>query len=168
MTMTGPMYCDTSDVVALVTSFNYGGTPGDIDPLQVEIAIRQASAKVSSWTEQAWGKDNAGKTVPVPDIIQSITMNIAVYYATLTYRKNAPMNVADPVVLRYQDALNDLKAIANAEIDPNPVTPDQPYQTPGIVRNTNYPTFTLYDSGTRLVNGRIEPDGDSRAGGLSR
>src|SRR5580704_226502 len=111
MSMVGPAYCSVSDVITAVTSFNYGGTPGDISTPIVQAAVYQASAKVSAWSGQDWGTDSSGNVAAIPDIIQSITINIATYYATLSYRKNKPMEVNDPVLLRYNDALADLKAI---------------------------------------------------------
>lgn len=158
MTMSGPAYCLVADVVQILTSFNFGGTPGDIDPSIVQAAIGQASAKVSAWTGQDWGTDNAGNTVAAPDIIQSITLNIAAYYATLSYRKNKPLENNDPVLLRYQDAVADLKAIQEGMINPNPVTPNKPSGSPGRRINTNPATFTPYDSGTVLESGRVIPD----------
>lgn len=164
MTMTGPAYCQVTDVVTILTSFNYGGTAGDISTDIVQVAVYQASSKVSAWTGQDWGTDASGNTVPVPDIIQSITLNIAAYYATLSYVKNKPLTANDPVLLRYNDAVADLKAIQEGMITPNPVAVNEPINAPGRVINVNPPSFTPYDSGTTLRRGRIENDTYPQAG----
>jgi Protein of unknown function (DUF1320) len=159
MSMAGPAYCTVADTVTLVTAFNSGGTFGDINTAIVQLAIGQASAEVSAWTGQIWGTDETGASVAVPDLIQSITLNIAAYYATLSYRKNKPVEDNDPVLLRYNSAMANLKAIQEGEIDANPVTPNKPVSSPGRVINTNPPTFTPYDSGTTLEpDGRVRPE----------
>lgn len=169
MAMTGPAYCEVADVILIMTSFNSAGTPGDIATNIVQLAIYQASADVSSWTSQDWGTNSAGQSIAVPDMVQSITLNIAAYYATLSYRKNKPLDSSDPVVLRYNMAMANLKAIQEGMIDPSPEPLNAPISAPGHVVNTNRPTFTLYDSGTTIRNGHIEaeefPRGRDRNGG---
>lgn len=164
MTMNGPAYCSTDDVVTAVTSFNAGGTPGDIATDIVQAAVYQASAKVSAWTGIDWGTDSNGNTVPVPDIIQSITINIAAYYATLSYRKNKPVETNDPVLLRYNDSVADLKAVQEGMITPSPEPSGKPIHAPGRVINTQLRAFTPYDSGTRVTRGGYVTPEDYPAG----
>jgi|ERR1700722_2006279 len=168
MTFSGTAYCAVSDVITAVTSFNYGGTPGDINTAIVQAAVDQATAKVSAWTGIDWAVDQYGNTLVVPDIIQSITINIATYYATLSYRKNKPMEANDPVLLRYNDALSDLKAIQEGQITPDPVANGAPIYNSGRVINTQLRTFTLHDSNTRIERGHISsenyPDAEGNNG----
>lgn len=164
MTMTGPAYCLVADVITAVTSFNPGGTPADIDPSIVQAAVYQASSKVAAWTGQDWGVDGQGNALTPPDIIQSITINIATYYATLSYRKNRPMEANDPVLLRYNDAVADLKAIQEGEITPNPAATGAGTNRPGRVINTQPRAFTPHDSGTRISRGGFIRPEDSPAG----
>lgn len=137
MALTGQSYCEVSDVINAMTSYNAAGTPAEIDPSIVQQAITQASAKVSGWTGSVWGIDSSGNVVPVPSLVQSITINIAAYYATLAYRKNKPLEANDPVLLRYQDAMTDLNAIQTGQISPSPYDPSngEDYES-GHVRNT--------------------------------
>lgn len=158
MTFSGTAYCQVSDVITAVTSFNFGGTPGDINPAIVQAAVDQATAKVSAWTGINWAVDSQGTAITVPDIIQSITINIATYYATLSYRKNKPMDANDPVLLRYNDACADLQAIQEGKITPDPVASGAPLHAGGgRVINTQLRTFTLENSGTCVERGHIEP-----------
>ena len=159
MTFSGTAYCTVQDVITAVTSFNFGGTPGDINSDIVQAAVDQATAKVSAWTGLNWAIDQQGNTLVVPDIIQSITINVATYYATLSYRKNKPLEANDPVLLRYNDALADLKAIQEGLITPNPVANGAPIYASGRVYNTQFRTFTLQDSGTHLESGHVEAAG---------
>lgn len=146
MALTGQAYCDVSDVINAMTSFNAAGTPAEIDPAIVQQAITQASAKVSSWSGMVWGVGSGGAIVPVPALIQSITVNIAAYFATLSYRKNKPLEANDPVLLRYQDAMSDLQAIQNGQINPDPYDPSNGSGSErGRVRNTVAKTFSGED-----------------------
>ena len=161
MTISGPSYCEVSDVINAMTSYNAAGTPAEIDQSIVQQAITQASAKVSSWTSQVWGYDGSGNTIPVPDLVTSITINIAAYYATLSYRKNKPLEANDPVVMRYQDAMADLNAIQTGQISPSPYDPsngssgsgDSPGYGRGAVRNTIPKIFVGRDSNTHISRG---------------
>lgn len=157
-TFNGATYCQVSDVITALTSFNSSGTPGDISSDIIQLAIDQASARVSSWTGQQWNVDGSGNVIEPPDMIASLTLDIATYYATLSYRKNKPMAPEDPVLLRYQNAMADLKSIQEGMIDPSPQQPNMPISAPGRVINTNPPSFTPYDSGTTLRRGRVEAD----------
>lgn len=148
MTVTGPAYCEVSDVIDAMTSYNAAGTPAEIDPAIVQLAIVQASSKVSSWTSEVWPTDT------VPSFVQSLTVNIAAYYATLSYRKNKPLEANDPILLRYNDAMADLKAINTGQINPDPYNPVTPGSgSRGTVRNTIPKVFTGYDSNTHVSRG---------------
>lgn len=157
--MSGTSYCTTDDLVGALTGLNSSGTPGQgMDQTLLQTACDQATAKVSSWTGQIWGISGAGTVIPVPDIIISLTIDVACYYATLAYRKNKPLDLRDPVQLRYNDALSDLKAIQEGQIDPNPAQLNQTVSAPGIAINTVAPTLTPEDAGCHLSKtGRIEP-----------
>lgn len=156
MAFTATTYCQADDVINAMTSNNAAGTPAEINPAVVQLAITQASSKVSAWTSNTWGIDGKGNAVPVPPIIQSITINVAAYYATLSYRKNKPLETNDPVLLRYQDAVSDLTAIMNNQITPDPDIPGQPTYGRGAIRNTIPRTFTGYDTATRVgLDGRL-------------
>jgi phage gp36-like protein len=163
---TGPTYCEVEDVISAMTSYNSTGTPGEISADIVQLAIEQASAKVSSYTNNIWGWNSEGP-IPVPYVISSITINIAAYYATLSYRKNKPLQENDPVILRYNDAIADLKAIQTGQIQPDPNDPSNGQSgsgsssgySRGAVRNTIPRVFTGRDSNTHISNtGTVTPD----------
>lgn len=163
MPLSGTAYCAVADVTQALTSLNAQGTPADMPTAVVQLAIEQASSRVSAWTGQVWGFNGAGQVIAVPDIIISTTIDIACYYATLSYRKNKPVEANDPVVMRYNDAMVDLKAIQEGEISVNPVPPNEPFQRTGTVINTVPKTLTMEDAGVRLERGRVRvqdyPDG---------
>jgi hypothetical protein len=77
------------------------------------------------------------------------------------------MEANDPVLLRYNDACADLKAIQEGQITPDPVANGAPLYNSGRVYNTRFRTFTLRDSNTRLESGHIENDTFPDNGGFN-
>jgi hypothetical protein len=120
-------------------------------------ACLRASAKISSSIGQIYGTDSSGATIPVPEVIQQLTLSVAAYFATLSYRKNKPLDARDPVQLLYNDALLDLASIQKGANDPDP-QPVSVGAARGKVINTVPPALTPYDSGTVLTRGRVEED----------
>lgn len=53
----------------------------------------------------------------VPALVKSLTVDVAAYLATLTYRQSKDLAQFDPVVLRYQRALELMKGLADGTID---------------------------------------------------
>jgi phage gp36-like protein len=58
----------------------------------------------------------------VPPLVTALTVDLAAYRATLTYRQSVDLGVDDPVRLRYTDCMAMLKAIAAGDMD-LPATP---------------------------------------------
>lgn len=59
----------------------------------------------------------------VPPLVTALTVDVAAYRATLTYRQSVDLGVDDPVRLRYADALAMLKQLSTGSMD-LPVVPD--------------------------------------------
>lgn len=83
----------------------------------------------------------------VPPIVKSITMNIAAYLATLTFRRTLDMTDQDPVSLRYARAEANLTAIVKGQMDlpVSPPTPD-PVVDLGIVGGVRRYTGDLFSA----------------------
>lgn len=58
----------------------------------------------------------------VPPLVAALTVDLAAYRATLTYRQSVDLGVDDPVRLRYTDCMIMLKAVAAGDMD-LPATP---------------------------------------------
>lgn len=134
------------------------GTAAMLEDSQLLAAITRASARVSASTGTTY-TDDSGNPVNVPQLVTSLTMALAKFYATLTYRKGKDLSQFDPVYLDYQDAVATLNAIANGTIDVDPTPPDEGVDGTGHVVNTLPPIFSGRDSHTRLGARTIEPDG---------
>jgi len=154
-------YCTPADVREAVDGTDEGtGTCAQLTDDQLTSAIVRASAKVSSYAGEVFADDASGP-VPVPDLIFSVTVPVAVYYATMIYRKNkAFASPLDPVLLAYQDAMATLTALASGTISADPGVPDVAPDDAGKAINTVPRVFTGEDSGvTQSPRGVVEPAG---------
>lgn len=71
-------------------------------------------------------------TDPVPELVVSLTVDIAAYRAMLAFRGNRNLQELDPFLLRYRDAIKHLEAIAagKATVPPAPgAEPSAPADT---------------------------------------
>lgn len=155
------MYCLPSDIRANVAGTDAGtGTCAQLEDYQLSAAIAQASAKVSSYAGTSYVVDAADPVVVVPDLVKTCAIQLATFYATLTYRKGKDLSPMDPVYLGYLDAIGTLKDIAAGRIDVSPTGPADPVDRPGKVVNTLPAIFRDSDSGVaRDGRGGIMPAG---------
>lgn len=149
-------YCTPADIRSNVAGTDEGtGTCAAMPDLELNAAISKASTRVGSYTGTAYDPG------AVPDLIADLTVQLATYYATLTYRKSRDLAATDPVYLQYVDAMATLRAISSGSITVVPVppapggTPPQP-SVPRVI-NTVPGVFTDEDAGVqRTLGGRIE------------
>lgn len=149
-----PSYCTPSDIRANVAGTDAGtGTCAALEDYQLAAAIAQASAKVSAYCGTTWEADAADPVIVIPDLVASITIQLATFYATLTYRKGKDLSQFDPVLLGYNDAMATLKDVIAGNIEIAPTAPNDPTDRPGHVVNVLPRIFTFEDSGT-IPDGR--------------
>lgn len=92
------------------------GTAAELGDTRITEAIESAEAEVNVRLATRY-------TVPfdsnaVPDVVGDLTRDIAAYLASLTYRQNKDFSSEqDPVLRRYQRALDLLKALATGDAD---------------------------------------------------
>jgi phage gp36-like protein len=156
-------YCTPADIRNNVAGTDDGtGTCAQLDASILLAKIAQASSRVSSYTGEAYDPSE------VPDLVKDLTVQLATYYATLTYRKGKDLGPQDPVYLSYLDAMATLKAIAAGQVQ---VTPSQPSGPPGTppapvrarVINRIPAVFSPADSATEIRAGRLRPSGPYEA-----
>jgi phage gp36-like protein len=124
------------------------GTCAALTDDQLSAAITQASAKVSAYVGSDYETDAATPVVVVPDLVKTITIQLATFYATLTYRKGKDLSAFDPVYLGYLDAKQTLQDIISGKVEVAPTPPGDPVTAGGKVINTVPKTFRFEDSGT--------------------
>jgi phage gp36-like protein len=131
----------------------YANTAASLDDAAITGHIASAQAQVD-------GRLSGRYTVPfpadaVPQLVVDITRDIAAYLADLTYRQGLDYETdRDPVVLRYQQAMQMLGQIAAGQID-LPVEPGTS-ETGGLLtaRNRyNGDLFGLSDFGLGVRDG---------------
>jgi len=155
------MYCLPSDIRANVAGTDAGtGTCAALTDAQLNAAIAQASAKVSAYAGTSFVVDAADPVVTVPDLVATITIQLATFYATLTYRKGKDLSQFDPVVLGAAEANRTLQDIVTGKIEVAPTPPADPVDRPGHIVQKLPRIFDYSDSGT-VPDGRggIEPAG---------
>ena len=146
------MYCQPSDIRSNVAGTDDGtGTCAALTDEQISAAITQASAKVSAYVGTDFEVDASSPVVTVPDLVFTITVQLATFYATLVYRKGKDLSQYDPVMLGYTDAMSTLKDIVSGLIEVVPSPPGDPVPSPGHVINP-VKVFRYDDSG-------VVPDG---------
>jgi phage gp36-like protein len=156
-----PLYCTPADIRENVSGTDAGtGTCAMLTDAQLNEAIGNASNKVSAYVGTDYETDAATPVVVIPPLVVTLTIQIATFYATLTYRKGKDLSQWDPVYLGYLDATKTLADIAAGRIQVAPTPPGDPVSVGGHVRNTIPTIFTGDDSGT-MADGRggIQPAG---------
>ena len=155
------MYCLPSDIRSNVAGTDDGtGTCAQLTDDQLSLAIAQAGAKVSAYVGSDFEVDAANPVIVVPNLVFSITVQLATFYATLVYRKGKDLSAFDPVMLGYNDGIATLKDIVTGLIEVAPTAPADPVYAPGHVVNTVPKSFRYEDSGV-VPDGRggIMPEG---------
>lgn len=110
-------YCTVDEVrgvLARDTSQPAGtaATERDVDLLEYQIAAAQGEVD-----GRLTGRYITPFADPVPALLKSLTVDVAAYLATLTYRQSKSLEIDDPVRLRYQRALAILQELAAGTMD---------------------------------------------------
>lgn len=147
-------YCTPQDIRTNVAGTDAGtGTCAMLTDAQLTAAIVQASGKVSAYAGTDWEVDAADPVIVVPQLVFTCALQLATFYATLTYRKGKDLSAFDPVYLGYLDAMKTLTDIASGKIQISPTPPNDPIAGGGHVVNTLPLIFAYEDSGVS-PNGR--------------
>lgn len=120
----------TADAVRLAANPDW--RPGSAEPAagsqdassltdtQLLDAVRQASAFIDSYIGARYATpvapvDPAATPLTYPDPIGDWARDIGLYLATLTWRRNLPLEATDPVALRYAAAVASLVAVRDGK-----------------------------------------------------
>lgn len=138
------------------------GTAGELSDESLARCIATAAAQVDVAL-------TARYEVPFPDpaprLVADISVAIASWLASLTYRKSVDITANDPIQLRYQWATGLLAQLAKGELDLPGTTPEGPTPTPRRAAKVIQPyrgeMFPLDSFGlTDQPSGRIRPTVD--------
>lgn len=101
----------TPDLVkkAAAPDGNTAGTAATLEDNQLQELIVEAQGTVNGYVGTRY---KLPFKQPYPQMLVSLSTAVALYFATLTYRRNKDLDPNDPVVLRYKHALSLLTAIS--------------------------------------------------------
>lgn len=120
-----------------------GSAAGLADP-DLQSAIQDATDEVNA---KLSGRYTVPFGDPVPDLVATITVSIAGYLATLTYRRGDPLDPAHPVALRYQRAEQMLTQLQNGSATLSGVStpPSSSVSEAVVVNELDFDYFTPGD-----------------------
>lgn len=119
------MYCTPDDVRHALAADNADGV--DIEQTAASMDDAQLTDHISDAQSEVDSKLAVRYVVPfadgdVPPVVKTITLAIAAYLATLTFRRTADLGDQDPVMLRYTRAESMLSDIRDGKAQ-LPVSP---------------------------------------------
>ena len=153
------LYATVDDLRLILDGTDAGtGTAAQLTDAQLTLALRAASNRVSVFAGNVY--DSSSPQAVPPDIFHDLTLDLAAFWATVTYRKSKAMAADDPVMLRYKDASAMLIAVRDGKLRLDVGTPGSVGQETGHVVNNLPPIFTSNDSNTTLnpMTGALEAD----------
>lgn len=155
------LYCDAEEVRKLARGAGNDnkGTAAELSDDQILLAIEQASGVISSYVGTDYEVDQYNDAVVVPQLVKSLALDLSLYYATLMYRKGKSLDEFDPVYLRYRAAVAIFQDLISGKIQADPKKPGHAASVTSRVINTVPGVFTTRDSGTRISNGEVRPEG---------
>lgn len=109
----GMAYCTEDDVRTASRVSGDGQSASDtvsaMPAIQLAEIIREAQATVDAYVSSRYALPGSP---PVPDALRSCTIEVALYLATLTFRRSKDIGEDDPVTRRYRHAMELLKSIS--------------------------------------------------------
>jgi hypothetical protein len=153
------LYATTTDLQNVLNSTDQGaGTPSELNPTQLNLALTAASNMVSVYFGTIMDSSNA-QAIP-PDVFQTLTLDLAAFYAWKTYLKGKVMPNDHPAYIAYQTAMQMLKDARNGLLRLDPADAGGINQEVGTVINRIPTIFTGSDSNTRVspLTGVLESD----------
>jgi len=153
------LYATVSDLRLIMDGTDAGtGTAAQLSDEQLTLALQAASNRVSVYAGSVY--DSSTPQATPPDIFHDLTLDLAAFWATVTYRKSKAMAADDPVRLRYNDAQALLNAVRDGKLRLDVVAPGGVGQETGHVVNPLPPVFTPDDSNTATnpMTGALQAD----------
>ena len=153
------LYATVADLRLIMDGTDSGtGTAAQLSDQQLTLALTAASNRVSVFAGNVY--DGSSPQATPPDIFHDLTLDLAAFWATVTYRKSKALSADDPVMLRYKDAQALLNAVRDGKLRLDVVTPGGVGQETGHVVNNLPPIFTGDDSNTTInpMTGALQAD----------
>jgi phage gp36-like protein len=169
-TASGTLYASVADLRAVMSGTDSGtGTAAQLTDAQLELALYSASNRVSVFAGNVYDS-SVPQAVP-PAILHDLTLDLARFWAAVTYLKWKAVETTSPIYIAYQNAMQMLQDVRDGKISLDAAPAPGVGEETGIVINRIPPVFTGRDSNTRLdpITGTLEADSPfwtPRTGGL--
>lgn len=156
----GTLYATVADLQLVMSGTDSGeGTAAQLTPQQLTLALYRASNTVSVYAGSQY--DSSAIAADPPPILHDLTLDLARFFAAVTYLKFKAMEPTSPIYLAYVNAMNILNAVRAGDIllDVGTAPGSNPNEG-GRVINRIPCIFTGANSNTRLDprTGTLEPD----------
>jgi len=134
------------------------GTASQLTDAQLTLALTAASNRVSVYAGNVY--DGSSPQATPPDIFHDLTLDLAAFWATVTYRKSKALAPDDPVRLRYNDAQQILNNVRDGKLRLDVQIPGDVGQEVGVIINNIPNIFTPDDSNTTInpMTGALQAD----------
>jgi len=166
----GTLYASVADLRNVMSGTDSGtGTAAQLTDAQLELALYSASNRVSVYAGNVYDS-SVPQAVP-PAILHDLTLDLARFWAAVTYLKWKSVETTSPIYIAYANALSILEDVRDGKVTLGVgVAPGVGDQV-GTVINRIPRVFTGFDSNTRVSpeTGVLEADSPfwtPRTGGL--
>jgi phage gp36-like protein len=169
-TASGTLYASVADLRAVMSGTDSGtGTAAQLTDAQLELALHSASNRVSVFAGNVYDS-SVPQAVP-PAILHDLTLDLARFWAAVTYLKFKAIEATSPIYIAYQNAMQLLEDVRDGKVTLGVGVAPGVGDEVGTVINRIPAVFTGRDSNTRLdpMTGTLEADSPfwtPRTGGL--
>ncbi len=153
------LYATLADLRLTMDSTDAGsGTAAQLSDAQLTLALQAASNRVSVYAGNVF--DSSTPQAVPPAIFHDLTLDLATFWATVTYMKSKVLAVDHPVMLRYKDAQGILNAVRDGNLRLDVAIPGGVGEVPGVVINRIPSIFNGDDSNTTInpMTGGLQAD----------
>jgi len=155
----GPLYASVADLRNIMSGTDSGtGTAAQLTDAQLELALYSASNRISVYAGNLFDS-SVPQAVP-PPILHDLTLDLARFWAAVTYLKWKSVDTTSPTYIAYKDAMSLLEDVRDGKVTLGVGPAPGVGEDTGIVINRIPPVFTGRDSNTRVdvTTGTLEAD----------
>jgi phage gp36-like protein len=166
----GTLYATVADLRNVMSGTDSGtGTAAQLTDAQLELALYAASNRISVYAGNSY--DSSSPAANPPAILHDLALDLARFWAAVTYLKWKAIEATSPIYIAYKDAMSILSDVRAGKVLLDPATAPGIGSEVGVIINRVPPVFTGRDSNTRVspTTGILEADSPfwtPRTGGL--
>ena len=142
-------YASVADLVSVLSGTDSGiGTPAQLSPAQLTLALQNASSRISIYFGSI--QDESNPQAMPPTAFHDICLDLASFWAWKTYLKGKAIPADHPAFIAYKDATQLLQDVRDGKLRLDPAPAGGITSETGTVINRIPPIFTGEDSNTRV------------------